>query len=46
MDKIAILTNTLFLLSLKNINKLKVYFNNNNNKLIYKNDIIIKIIRK
>ncbi|UQC89783.1 uncharacterized protein CLUP02_15314, partial [Colletotrichum lupini] len=39
------LTNTPFLYYLKDINKLRVYFNNINNLLI-KGDIIILIIRK
>ncbi|KAI3549148.1 hypothetical protein CSPX01_02708, partial [Colletotrichum filicis] len=40
-----LLTNTLFLYYLKNINKLRVYFNNINNLLIKKN-VIVPIIRK
>ncbi|UQC76719.1 uncharacterized protein CLUP02_18234, partial [Colletotrichum lupini] len=40
-----LLTNTPFLYYLKNINKLRIYFNNINNLLI-KGDIIIPIIYK
>ncbi|KAI3528412.1 hypothetical protein CSPX01_16247, partial [Colletotrichum filicis] len=40
-----LLTNTPFLYYLKDINKLRVYFNNINNLLI-KGDVIIFIIRK
>ncbi|KAI3550554.1 hypothetical protein CSPX01_01604, partial [Colletotrichum filicis] len=41
----VLLTNTPFLYYLKNINKLRVYFNNINNLLI-KGDVIIPIIYK
>ncbi|KAI3528708.1 hypothetical protein CSPX01_16022, partial [Colletotrichum filicis] len=41
----VLLTNTLFLYYLRDINKLRVYFNNINNLLI-KGDIIILIIYK
>ncbi|KAI3527893.1 hypothetical protein CSPX01_16612, partial [Colletotrichum filicis] len=40
-----LLTNTPFLYYLRDINKLRVYFNNINNLLI-KGDIIVLIIRK
>ncbi|KAI3542146.1 hypothetical protein CSPX01_07138, partial [Colletotrichum filicis] len=40
-----LLTNTPFLYYLKDINKLRIYFNNINNLLV-KGDIIILIIRK
>ncbi|KAI3529099.1 hypothetical protein CSPX01_15726, partial [Colletotrichum filicis] len=40
-----LLTNTLFLYYLRDINKLRVYFNNINNLLI-KGDVIVLIIRK
>ncbi|KAI3545187.1 hypothetical protein CSPX01_05137, partial [Colletotrichum filicis] len=40
-----LLTNTLFLYYLRDINKLRVYFNNINNLLI-KGDIIVLIIYK
>ncbi|KAI3536086.1 hypothetical protein CSPX01_10989, partial [Colletotrichum filicis] len=41
----VLLTNTPFLYYLKNINKLRIYFNNINNLLI-KRDIIVLIIYK
>ncbi|KAI3547891.1 hypothetical protein CSPX01_03468, partial [Colletotrichum filicis] len=41
----VLLTNTPFLYYLRDINKLRVYFNNINNLLI-KRDVIVLIIRK